>query len=247
MTALLAQFRTECLLTLRNKESLLLTLGIPIALLVFFSTVDVLPLDDVLGPDGDPVDVLAPGVLALAIMSMAMTGLAIATGFERSYGVLKRLGATPLGRPRLLAAKIGSVVAVEVVQAAVLVPVGLALGWSPSLSVGPLVGAVVLGTVAFAGLGMLMAGTLPALVTLALANGVYVVLLLLGGFLVPLGEFPGPMRAVAEALPASALTELVTAGLGGGDASGRAWLVLALWAAATPVAAARLFRWAPPR
>lgn len=245
MSALAAQFRTETTLTLRNKESLLLTLGIPVGLLVFFSLVDVLPLDDVLGPGDDAVDVLAPGVLALAIMSMAMTGLAIATGFERSYGVLKRLGTTPLGRPRLLAAKIGAVVAVEAVQAAVLIPVGLALGWEPSLSVLPLAGAVVLGTTAFAGIGLWMAGTLRAEITLALANGVYLVLLLLGGFLIPLGEFPDPLRVVAQVLPASALVDLVTAGLAGADAPARAWLVLVTWAVIAPVVAARTFRWAP--
>jgi len=247
VSALLAQLRTEITLALRNKESLLLTLGIPVGLLVFFSTVDVLPLDELLGPDGDPVDVLAPGVLALAIMSMAMTGLAIATGFERSYGVLKRLGTTPLGRPRLLAAKIAGVVVIEVIQAAILIPVALLLGWEPSLAPLPLLGAVVLGTTAFAGLGLWMAGTLRAEITLALANGLYLVLLLLGGFVIPLVELPDPLRRVAEALPASALVDLVTAGFGGSDASGRAWLVLGLWALAMPVVAARTFRWAPAR
>ena len=242
MRALLAQFRTECTLTLRNKESLLLTLGIPVGLLVFFSLVDVLPIDA-----DDPVDVLAPGILALAIMSMAMTGLAIATGFERSYGVLKRLGTTPLGRPRLLAAKIASVVAVEIVQAAVLVPVGLALGWRPSLSVVPLVGAVVLGTTAFAGLGLLMAGTLRAEITLALANGLYLAFLLLGGFLIPLEEFPDALRTVAELLPAAALTDLVRAGFDGSSGSARAWTVLTAWAVVTPALAARTFRWSPER
>lgn len=247
MRAFLAQLRTEVTLTLRNRESLLLTLGIPVGLLVFFSTVDVLPLDAVLDPGDEPVDVLAPGVLALAILSMSMTGLAIATGFERSYGVLKRLGATPLGRPRLLAAKIAGVVAIEVVQAAVLVPVALLLGWEPSLSVLPLLGAVVLGTSAFAGLGLWMAGTLRAEITLALANGLYLVLLLLGGFVIPLVELPDPLRTVAEALPASALVDLVTAAFAGDTGPGRAWLVLAAWAVATPVVAARTFRWAPAR
>jgi ABC-2 type transport system permease protein len=245
--AFVAQLRTEITLTLRNKESLLLTLGIPVGLLVFFTTVDVLPLDDVVGPDGDPVDVLAPGVLALAIMSMAMTGLAIATGFERSYGVLKRLGTTPIGRPRLLAAKITGVVVIEAIQAAVLVPVALLLGWEPSLSVLPLLGAVVLGTTAFAGLGLWMAGTLRAEITLALANGLYLVLLLLGGFVIPLSELPDPLRRVAEGLPASALVDLVGAGFAGTSGPGRAWLVLVLWAAAMPLVAAKTFRWSPAR
>jgi len=245
MRAFLAQLRTEVRLTLRNKESLLLTLGIPVGLLVFFSTVDVLPLDAVLEPGEEPVDVLAPGVLALAILSMAMTGLAIATGFERSYGVLKRLGATPLGQPRLVGAKITGVVAVEALQAAVLVPVALLLGWEPSLSVLPLLGAVVLGTSAFAGLGLWMAGTLRADVTLALANGLYLVLLLLGGFVIPLAELPDLLRTLAEALPASALVDLVAAGFDGDTGPARAWLVLAGWALVTPTIAARTFRWAP--
>lgn len=247
MRAFLAQLRTEVTLTLRNKESLLLTLGIPVGLLVFFSTVDVLPLDSVLDPGDEPVDVLAPGVLALAILSMSMTGLAIATGFERSYGFLKRLGATPLGRPRLLAAKIAGVVGVEVVQAAVLVPVALVLGWEPSLSVLPLVGAVVLGTAAFAGLGLWMAGTLPAEITLALANGLYLGLLLLGGFVIPLAELPSALRTVAEALPSSALADLVRAAFDGTNGPARAWAVLAGWAVVTPVIAARTFRWSPDR
>lgn len=238
MKALTAQLRLETMLTLRRGESVLLTIGIPVVLLAFFSSVDVLPIDL-----DDPVDFLAPGVLALAVMSTSMVSVAIATGFERSYGVLKRLGVTPLGRPRLLAAKTGAVVLVELVQLLVLVPVALALGWSPSIDPS-IVPAVVLGTVAFAGLGFLMAGSLDALVTLALANGVYLVLLLVGGFVVPLDELPGPVRSVAELLPSAALSETVVAALtDGATASGRAWVVLAVWAAAAPAIAARTFRW----
>lgn len=226
-------------MTMRRGESLLVALGIPVVLLVFFSLVDVLPV----GVD-DPVDFLAPGVLALAVMSTAMVSLGIATAFERSYLVLKRLGATPLGRPALLAAKTAAVVAVELVQVAVLVPVALALGWDAgSVSLGPAVGAFVLGTVAFSGIGLLMAGALPALTTLAAANGLYVVLLLLGGMVIPLAELPSGLRAVARVLPASALSDALHASLGGGAVPGRAWAVLAAWAVAAPVAAALTFKW----
>ncbi|MGH3368798.1 MAG: ABC transporter permease, partial [Nocardioidaceae bacterium] len=107
--ALAAQTRAEIAMTLRRGESVLLTLAIPVLLLVFFSLVDVLPVDT-----REPVDFLAPGIIALAVMSTAMVGLAIATGFERAYGVLKRLGTTPLGRPALLTAKTLSILAVEV-------------------------------------------------------------------------------------------------------------------------------------
>lgn len=238
MRKLVSQTRAEVGMTLRRGESLLLALGIPVLLLVFFSVVDVLPTDT-----KDPVDFLAPGVLALAVMSTAMVGLGIATGFERQYLVLKRLGTTPLGRPALLAAKTAAIVVVEVVQVAVLVPTALLLGWRPDGNVGAALAAVLVATVAFAGLGLLMAGTLRAEVTLAAANGLYLVLLLLGGMIVPLSKLPGALRAVARALPAAALSDALHAALTSAAVPGRAWLVLAIWAVAAPAAAAALFRW----
>jgi ABC-2 type transport system permease protein len=239
MRALLAQTRMELVLTLRRGESVLLTLGIPVGLLLFFSVVDVLPT----GTD-DPVDFLAPGVLALAVMSTAMVSLGIATGFERQYGVLKRLGTTPLGRPRLLAAKTLAILAVEVVQVIVLVAVAMALGWRPGGS-GVLVagGAMLLATVAFAGLGLWMAGALRAEITLAAANGLYLVLLLLGGMIFPVTELPGWLQGLAQLLPAAALSEIVVGATGPGEAAARAWAVLAAWAVAAPAAAALTFRW----
>jgi len=241
VTAYLAQARTELTLTLRRGESVLLTLGIPVLLLVFFSLVDVLPK-----PPGveDPIDFLAPGIIALALMSSAMVNVAIATGFERQYQVLKRLGATPLGRPRLLAAKTTAVLAVEVVQLVVLVPVSLLLGWDPDATWLGFLAVAALGTVAFAGLGFLMAGTLRAELTLALANGLYLVLLLLGGMIIPLSELPGPLEAFAKLLPAAALAAGVDGTVtAGASVPGWAWATLVVWAVAAPVAAAVTFRW----
>ena len=237
MKPLVAQLRLELALLVRNGESLLLTLGIPVLLLVFFANVDVLPID------GEPIDFLAPGVLALAVLSTSLVNLAIATGFEREYGVLKRLGATPLGRPRLLAAKTLAILVVEAVQIALLWSIALALGWDPDPQIAVVV-AIVLGTVACAGLGLCLAGSLKALVTLAAANGLYLVLLLLSGMVIPLAELPGPVRAVARALPSGALAEAVRGTLTTGlTVPGRAWAVLAAWAVAAPLLAVRLFRW----
>ncbi|MBV8161271.1 MAG: ABC transporter permease [Acidimicrobiia bacterium] len=242
MKALAAQSRAELVLTLRRGESVLLTLVIPILLLVFFSTVDILPK-----PAGvhDAVDFLAPGILALAVMSTAMVGLGIATGFERQYGVLKRLGSTPLGRPRLLGAKTNSILAVEVVQVLVLAGVAVALGWDPlRTSVGAAVVAMVLGTVAFAGLGLLMAGSLRGEVVLAAANGLYLLLLLLGGMVVPLSKLPGVVRPIARALPAGALSDALHHSLGGAHVgTSTYWVVLLAWAVAAPAAAALTFSW----
>ncbi|MBK9180027.1 MAG: ABC transporter permease [Acidimicrobiales bacterium] len=241
MRPVLAQARIELVLTLRRGESLLLTLGIPVLLLAFFSLVDVLPTE---GAAPDPVDFLAPGVLGLAVMSTAMVGLGIATGFERQYGVLKRLGATPLGRPALLAAKTGSVVALEGVQVVVLVPISLALGWSPGSRTVLAVAGIVLGTIAFAGIGLALAGSLRGEVNLAALNGLYLVLLLLGGMVIPLDELPAGLAALARLLPAAALSEVLHGTIGSADGvPATAWLVLAGWAVLAPAVAAITFRW----
>ncbi len=228
-----------------NGETLFLTLGIPVLFLVFFAGVHVLPTGT-----PHPVDFLVPGVLALAVMSTAMTALGIGTGFDRGYGVLKRLGTTPLGRPRLLAAKIAAIVAVELVQAGVLVAVGYGLGWSPGgpggggALVGAAVVTMVLGTVAFGGIGLLLAGRLKPLVNLAVVNALFVVLLLLGGMLIPLAKLPGWLAGVAKVLPASALADALHATLGRGTAvPALDWVVLVVWAVAAPVAAGLAFRW----
>lgn len=242
MRALRAQIGAELRLTARRGDSVLLNIAIPIGLLIFFSLVDVLPK-----PAGvrHAVDFLTPGVLVLAVISTSMVSLGIATGFERQYGVLKRLGVTPLGRPRLLAAKIVSVIAIEVVQVALIIGIGFALGWKTGGSVWPSVPALLLGTVAFAGLGLLMAGALRAELTLAAANGVYILFLLLGGIVIPLAKLPGGLRAFARALPAGALSDALHGSLsaGAGPVPVRAWVVLAAWAVAAPAVAARLFRW----
>ncbi|MFI6297486.1 ABC transporter permease [Nonomuraea sp. NPDC050790] len=235
----LAQAGAEVRAILRNGEQLLLTLVIPVLLLVGFSLA---PLIDIGG--GSRVDFLTPGVLALAVMSTAFTGQAIATGFERRYGVLKRLGATPLSRAGLLLAKTLAVLAVEALQALVIVAVALALGWRPHGSILAAALLVLLGTAAFSGLGLLMAGVLRAEATLAAANLVYLVLLGAGGVVFPLSKFPEGVRAALELLPISALTGGLRAVLRDGAALPLGALaVLAVWAALTLGLASRTFRW----
>ena len=233
-----AQTRIELLLTVRRGESLLVTLAIPVGILVFFSKVDAAntTLDD-------PVAFLVPGVLALAVMSTAMVSLGIATGYERRYGVLKRLGSTPLSRSGLIAAKTLNVLLIEVAQAAVIVLVGLALGWDGSARVVPAVVLLLIGTIAFAGIGMLMAGTLRAEANLALSNGLFLVLLFLGGMAYPLDRLPGALEAFARVLPAAALAESVRDVIAGAPFPFGSVLVLIAWAVVAPLAAVRWFRW----
>jgi ABC-2 type transport system permease protein len=231
-----AQTAMELRLTLRRGESLLLTFAIPLLLLVFFKAADI---------QGAGINFLVPGVLALAVMSAAFTGQAIATGYERAYGVLTRLGTTPLSRAQLLLAKTAGVVVVEVIQAVSIGGVGLALGWHLHGDVWAALLLLLVGTATFSGLGLLMAGTLRAEATLAGANGIYLVLLLLGGVVFPLTRLPGWLQGVAEVFPTAALSHGLRAALqGGGGLDGSDLAVLAAWAVGSLALASRTFRWA---
>jgi ABC-2 type transport system permease protein len=236
--AILAQSRVELALTLRRGESLVVSLAIPVGILVFFAKVDVVQTSL-----RDPVQFLVPGVLSLAVMSSAMVSLGIATGYERRYGVLKRLGSTPLSRAGLLTAKTINVVALEVVQAVVLLGVGAALGWHTEGSVAAAVGLLLLGTVAFAGIGLFFAGVLRAEANLAVANGLFLLLLFVGGMAYPLAKLPNALATVARALPAAALSDTVRQALSTSSVSVGALAVLVGWAIGAPLLAARTFRW----
>lgn len=239
MKRVFIQLRAELLILARNSEQLFLTLVIPVILLGFFGSVDILPTGNI-----DSIDFLVPGIIAVAIMSTAMVSLGIATGFERSYQVLKRLGATPLTRGELVIAKVLTVFIVELVQISLLIPLGLAQGWRPSGSTMALaIVGVLLGTSAFAGIGLILAGTLRAEINLAAQNGVYLVLLLLGGMIISPDSLPGPVANVSTGLPSSALAQFLRSSLNGEGQLLLPGVVLLGWAVVTPAIAARRFRW----
>ena len=234
-----AQASMEARLMLRNGEQLLLALVIPVIVLI----------GGVAGADRvglefsrPTVDIFTPGVLALAVMSTAFTSLAIATGFERRYGVIKRLGTSPLSRGSLLAGKAGALLAVEVVQLVVLGAVGAALGWDPDPNLLAALAAVLLGTVAFASLGLLLAGSLRAEATLAAANLVYLLLLAGGAVVLPASAYGG-FGDVARWLPSGALGEALRDALERADFSPRDLAVLAAWAVVGSVLTSRTFKW----
>jgi len=236
---LLAQARTELVLLLRNGEQVLLSLVLPVGLLVVLST---LTFVEVERTDVSRVDFFTPGVIALAVMSTAFTGQAIATGFERQYGVLKRLGATPLPRSTLLLAKTLSVLTVELLQLLLVGGVAYALGWTPQGSVLSVLALVVVGTAAFSGLGLLLGGTLRGLTCLAVANLAWLLLLVLGGIMFDLDAF-GPAEPVLRLLPSAALSDGLRSTLVDGVLVGSDLLTLAAWGAAGLLAASRAFRW----
>jgi ABC-2 type transport system permease protein len=239
---LAAQAGMEFRLLLRNGEQVGLTLVIPLLLLIFFN----LPLLYSLGDLGVQrrIDFVVPSILALAVMSASFTGLAIGTGFERKYGVLKRLGGTALPRSVLIGGKTVAVLLVEVVQVTLIGLAGAALAWHPHGDPVVIFFLVCLGTAAFGALGLLLAGTMRAEVTLAAANLIWLVLLLGGGVAIPLAKFPHAVADVLQFLPSAALADGLRVVLA--FSAGVPWrdlLTLLAWAAAAMPAAARWFRW----
>jgi len=237
----------ELRVTARRGENVLVTLIIPVAVLLFFAGTSIIPFA------GDPVRFLLPGSIALALIAAGLVNLGIATAYERAYGVLKRLGGAPLPRWGLVGAKVAAILVLEAVQVVVLVAVAVVvLHWQPGPAWSPilLVGAIVLGTLAFAGLGLLMAGTLRAEATLALANGLFLGFLMLGGIVLPIDHLPAFLRPVASALPATALADLLRIALDSGAPFGAAAVspigpavLLGAWGAAASGLAIRRFRW----
>jgi len=240
LAAASAQVSTELRLTARRGENVLVTVIIPAVVLVFFSSMKLVP-----ATAGDPLAFLVPGALALAIIATSLVNLGIATAYERNYGVLKRLGGSPLTRSGLMTAKIATVLVVEVLQIVLLGAIAIGLGWhlGPGASGMAFLAAWGLGTFAFAGLGLLMAGALRAEATLALANAAFIACLLLGGIVVPVDHLPGPLAAVAAILPPAALSEAFRVALGSQAGSLAPFAILAAWAVGAVALTARTFHW----
>ena len=243
--AIAALTATELRLVLRRPENLFATIVIPTVVLVVFSSIAILPTGS-----ARPVDFLLPGSIALGIIATSLVSLGITTAYDRSYGVLKRLGGSPLSRSELIVARLLAVLVVEVVQIGLLVGVATGLlGWTAGPGGSPVlvVGAAATGTAAFVGLGLLIAGTLRAETVMALANVLFLAFLVVGGVIVPIDRLPEPAATLAAALPAAPLSRLLRIGLGtdgsaGADPTG-SLLLLVAWAVATLFVASRTFRW----
>ncbi|MFA9444119.1 ABC transporter permease [Egicoccus sp. AB-alg6-2] len=239
--AVLAQANMELRMVMRSGESLIVTLGIPLGILGFFSVVDVLPTGD-----ARAVDFLVPGAVAISVAATGLVAVAIQTAFERKYGVLKRLGGTPLPRWGFLLAKGLAVAAILAVQTLLVVALATGvLGWRPQggLLLAPL--GVLAGAVTFTGLGLLMAGTLRAEATLALSNALFLVLMVISGVAFDAAALPEGLAAFGRALPLGALGEVLRSAFAGEGLAAGAFGVVGGWGVVAIGLAARRFRWEP--
>lgn len=233
-----AEFEVRTLLS--NGEQLLVSLLLPALALVGLAVSS----SPDLGP-GRRIDVVVPSVLALAVVSTAFTGQAIATGFDRRYGVLRLLGVTPLGRGGLLAGKAIAVLAIVALQTVVLGILGACFGWHPD-ALGFFVGLVIMlvGTWAWVALALLISGVLRAEAVLAVANLLWVLFAGVGGLLLPTHKFPEAAGAIVRLLPSGALGDGLRDAMTGHFGSlVEPILVLLVWGAAATAATAATFRW----
>ena len=231
-----AQAAVEARLTLRRGENLLAMVILPAAALWVFGS---------LVSGGGSLDLVLPGVLALALVASGLVNLAIATGYERGYGVLKRLGGSPLGRDGLLAAKLAIVGVIALVQVVALMALATAMGWQggPGWSAAAVLVALGVGSATFVAIGLLLAGALRPEATLVVANVLFLVALVLGGVIVAVPDMPDPLRTIALLSPAGALAEAFRAALETGPGFLTNLAVVAVWGAAAAAAAIRTFRW----
>lgn len=235
--AVMAQAGVEARLAARRGENLLAMVGVPVAVLLFVGSV----VSARGGSEG-----LLPATLALAIVASGLVNLGIATAYERGYGVLKRLGGSPLGPSGMVVAKLGVVAAIALVQVGGLIAVAaLVLGWRTGPDASALAVAVttLVGAAAFAGLGLTIASTFRPEAALVVANVLFLLALGLGGTVVPIGDLPAPLAAVLRVLPMGALSEAFAAALGSGASLAAPLAIVATWAIGSLLVAARTFRW----
>lgn len=232
-----AQVGWEVRAVLGNGEQLLLTIVIPVVLLV---TLTMTTFVDV--GAGDRAGLVLAGVIAVAVMSTAFTSLAIGTAFDRRSDALALLGTTPLTRAEWICARVIAIALVEVVQCALLVVIAIGLGWSPT-GLPVIIGVVILGTAAFGALGLLLGGTVRAEAVLALANGIYLLLLLGGGTIIAADRLPGALANFVAALPSGALGSALRDAVSGATVGWSAPVALVVWAVAAALVTAKVFRW----
>lgn len=227
----------ELRVTLRNGEQLLLALVIPLVALVGGTTITVIDLPE------PRIDAVLPGVLVLAVFSSAFTSQAITTGFDRRYGVLKRLAAAGVGRAQLLAGKCVATLAVLAGQLVLLGATAAVLGWRPQGNPLWTLVIILLGAAACVGLALLLGGTLRAEAVLALANLVWLVFVAVGGVVVPLDRAPSALRTIGELTPPGAMSQALRAAMAGAAPSATSLVILLAWVVIGWAATVRWFRW----
>ena len=243
LVRVIEQGRYETMAMLRNGEQLMLNIIFPVMALIALRFTGL--IDEYANSVGvSRMDAAVPGVLALCVMSTALSGQGIATGFDRRYGVLRFLATTPLGRNGLIMGKCIAVLVVVAIQFTLVTALGYGLGWRPdAIAVSRSIITMLMGAGAFTALGLLIAGTVRAEATLAIVNIAWVILAGAGGVVFPLKSFPDWYAGIVAWSPSAALGDALR-----GNFIQHQWLadphwVLIVWTVVIGFVASRKFKW----
>ncbi|WP_413040264.1 ABC transporter permease [Rothia mucilaginosa] len=243
LVRVIEQGRYETMAMLRNGEQLMLNIIFPVMALIALRFTGL--IDEYANSVGvSRMDAAVPGVLALCVISTALSGQGIATGFDRRYGVLRFLATTPLGRNGLIMGKCIAVLVVVAIQFTLVAVLGYGLGWRPdAIAVSRSIITMIMGAGAFTALGLLIAGTVRAEATLAIVNIAWVILAGAGGVVFPLKSFPDWYAGVVAWSPSAALGDALR-----GNFIQHQWLaephwVLIVWTVVIGFVASRKFKW----
>ena len=243
LVRVIEQGRYETMAMLRNGEQLMLNIIFPVMALIALRFTGL--IDEYANSVGvSRMDAAVPGVLALCVISTALSGQGIATGFDRRYGVLRFLATTPLGRNGLIMGKCIAVLVVVAIQFTLVAVLGYGLGWRPdAIAVSRSIITMIMGAGAFTALGLLIAGTVRAEATLAIVNIAWVILAGAGGVVFPLKSFPDWYAAVVAWSPSAALGDALR-----GNFIQHQWLadphwVIIVWTVVIGFIASRKFKW----
>ncbi|WP_304275030.1 ABC transporter permease [Rothia mucilaginosa] len=243
LVRVIEQGRYETMAMLRNGEQLMLNIIFPVMALFALRFTGL--IDEYANSVGvSRMDAAVPGVLALCVISTALSGQGIATGFDRRYGVLRFLATTPLGRNGLIMGKCIAVLVVVAIQFTLVAALGYGLGWRPdAIAVSRSIITMLMGAGAFTALGLLIAGTVRAEATLAIVNIAWVILAGAGGVVFPLKSFPDWYAGIVAWSPSAALGDALR-----GNFIQHQWLadphwVLIVWTVVIGFVASRKFKW----
>ncbi len=232
-----AHARWELKLLIRNGEQLLLTFVIPVVLLLALGLTHV---------STQKINASVPTVFAVSILATCFTSLAIGTGFERRSGALRYLGTTPLSRLDLILGKLIATATLTLMSLAVVSITGLFLDWRPSIAgLGLALLVILLSAAVWVSWALVIAGHFRAEAVLAIANGLFLVMMIFGGVVIATSHMPTAVAHVVNLLPSAAMANGLRDALETGSLPGLGIGVLILWAVAGTWLAKKVFRWEP--
>jgi ABC-2 type transport system permease protein len=194
------------------------------------------------------IDFFVPGVLAMSIMNSGIIGLSTSFVTYRERGILRRIKVTPFPLSSFVLAKVLAQMIQIVLQALILVGLGLMLfGLNVRGNPVLILGIVIAGSLAFLAIGFAISSVARnAEIAASYANLITFPMLFLSGVFFPVDSVPDWLQPLLKVLPLAylvdALRQLMTLGRG----LPAIWTDLAVLAATFAVGiifAVRFFRW----